>query len=370
MTVFKNYFKIIKSHSKSLLLYTIIFLAIMFFSTSSSENYDYSEIKADIYLKDLANTESSKALASYLEKKTNVEDIEDDLAEDSLFYEKISAIVVIPKDFDKTQKVEYRSAPQDSYGMLVKHHVNQFLNQMNFYKKAGFSEKDAIENANKDLDKKVSVKMYSGYNKEGNNTPSFYFNFMNYPIMAQIILIVSTIMLVYKEKTLFYRNHVSPVTRTSQNLQLILGHIVASLVLRLFYVIIFFPLTQSSFADKHIQLMILNSFVFTISVVCMSVLIANLAKSGQSLSRIMNIVALGSSFLSGAFVPQAFLGKTALSIARFLPSYYYISNNNSLINNADLASIMPNMMIMLGFSAIFIVLTLIIKPKLVYKEEN
>ena len=48
---------------------------------------------------------------------------------------------------------------------------------------------------------------------------------------------------------------------------------------------------------------------------------------------VMNIFALGSSFLTGVFVPQEILSKNALLLARVFPSFYYVANNNMIAND-------------------------------------
>lgn len=367
MTVFKNYFKIAKAHRKALLLYAGIFFLILIFSLSGSNESnvgDYSSLKVDIYLKDESNTDLSKALYDHLDKNCNVIEMDENLIEDSLFYGEISSIVIIPKDFDKTQKVEYKSSPKDIRGMLVENHINQFLNQVNFYENAGFERSIAIENTNKDLSKKVKVIKDNNDNVKSNEASSFYFNFLNYPLMAQIILIVSTIMLVYKKESLYKRNFISPVGKSSQSLQLSLGHIVSGIIIWLVYIILYLLIYKESLSSNLVRLLVLNSFVFTISIVCMSVFISNIAKNENSLNGIMNVVALGSSFLSGAFVPQELLSETSLRLARIFPSYYYITNNNMLIKSPELATSARNMLIMLGFSAVFIILSIVIKPRI------
>lgn len=127
--------------------------------------------------------------------------------------------------------------------------------------------------------------------------------------------------------------------------------------------ILFYLLYKKSPSQIHIRLMMINSFVFTICTVTMAVFISKIAKSENSMQGIMNVVALGSSFLSGAFVPQEMLGNTALLLAKFLPSYYYIKNNNDIIINPSISTILSNTLIMIAFSFLFVILTILVKEK-------
>lgn len=89
---------------------------------------------------------------------------------------------------------------------------------------------------------------------------------------------------------------------------------------------------------------ILNSFIFTICATTMSFFIGNLITNKNAVNGIVNVVALGSSFLCGAFVPMRWLPDSVLKIAHVLPSYYYISNNETVatlevFNSATLAPV-------------------------------
>ena len=50
----------------------------------------------------------------------------------------------------------------------------------------------------------------------------------------------------------------------------------------------------------------------------------------NALNFVANIVALGSSFLCGIFVPLWLMGDFVKNIAQFLPAYWYTVNNNMI----------------------------------------
>ena len=364
MRVFKNYFKIAKAHKVAIILYTVIFIAIMSFSTKSDDtNNIYTNVRPDIYVKDEANTDLSRGLYSYLEKKAVIKEMDESVVEDKLFYQMISASLVIEKDFDKSKNVNFKSAPNDMYGMTIKELVNQYLSQVNAYKIAGFKDKDAIKYTNEDLEKRVDVEIKSGSKIGREDNSKFYFNFINYLILSQVLLIVSTIVNVYKKKSTAMRNAVSPMAKSRMNLELILGHVVTGLVVWALYIILYLVLYKYDFSATHTNLMMVNSFFFTISVVTMAVLISSLVKNQNAIQGIMQIVSLGSSFLCGAFVPQDLLSKTALTLGKIFPSYYYIKNNEMLIENPNISTILPNIGIMLAFSLVFVLISMGMKTK-------
>lgn len=363
MRVFKNYFKIAWAHKTSILLYTIIFLVIMSFATKSTKQTDYKSVDVSIYVQDKANTKLSKSLYDYLDKNTKIVKMDESIVEDKLFYNIISAAIVIPEDFDNTKKVQYKIAPDNIYATDIKEKINIYLSQVNSYEKGGFTEDEAIKNANDDLNKKFDVSIKKGLRDKRRDTSNSYFNFLNYLLLAQVILIVSTIVKVNKKQSILMRNNVSACPRSRINMEMMLGHIVTGIVLWVIYMILFCVMYKYDFKQTHVNLMMLNSFVFTISVVSMAVMIANLIKDSNTVQGVMNVVSLGSSFLCGAFVPQELLGKTALTIGRIFPGFYYIQNNNILMESPQISKILPNMMIILGFSVVFIIISVLAKPK-------
>ncbi len=363
MTVFKNYFKIVKGHMKVILIYSLFFLLLVAFSNNLDKDTQYKSVDVDIYVKDKANTKLSKALYEYLDENANIVEMRDDLVDDNLFYEVIKAVVIIPSDFDNSRQVSYKTAPKSMYGMEIEYKLNQFISKVNTYENAGFTESRAIEAANKDLSKKLEVSLNNKAALETDDDSNFYFNFLNYMIMAQVILIISTIVAVYQKESLAQRNAVSPVPASKQSLQLTLGHIAVGLCIWLSYMLVFAILWRGSIGKKHVNLLMLNSFFFTISVVTMAVFISHLVKNNNAREGIMNVISLGSSFLAGAFVPQEMLGKTALTLARVLPSYYYISNNNLITQAPSLSAILPNIYIMCGFSLAFIALAMLTRRR-------
>lgn len=365
MQVFKNYFKILKDHWFSIGLYSFIFIGVLLFSTQTDKTSEvYDSVIVGISVKDEDNSELSKALYSYLDDTCNVVEIEDDLIDDKLFYQYISASVTIPNDFQNTKEIIFKSAPKDVYGMSIKEKINSYLSQVSSYEKVGFSQTEAIEFTKKDLAKRVDVSLRNKKTHSVDKKSRFYFNFYNYSIMAQLILIVSTLTLTYKDEDIFKRNAIAPISKNRQSLELYLGHIVAGLAFWSIYMILYMVLNKKGPGTYYVRLMMVNSLIFTLTTVAMAIFIAKLTKTGQEMSAIMNIVSLGSSFLSGAFVPQDLLGPLAKTVGKILPSYYYVSNNNLLAAGGNIGLYRTNILVMLGFALGFIVLALSIKENL------
>lgn len=82
----------------------------------------------------------------------------------------------------------------------------------------------------------------------------------------------------------------------------------------------------------------------------------------------IQVVSLGSSFLAGAFVPQALLGDAVLSFARILPSYWYVKANDSLVELAtytfeDLRPVLLSIAVVFGFAVALYVVTQVVASR-------
>lgn len=118
----------------------------------------------------------------------------------------------------------------------------------------------------------------------------------------------------------------------------------------------------------HGLIYLINSFIFTICTTALAFLIGNFLNNKDAINGIVNVVALGSSFLCGAFVPQSMLGSSVLKIAHLLPTYYYIKNNELLttievFNFETLKPLIINMFIIVIFAIIFMIFTNILSKK-------
>ena len=368
MIVFKNYFKILKSHKKSILLYTIIFLVLMFiFAESGDPVNKYTSTKLPIYVKDESNSEVSKAVVDFIDKNHILVDIDEDLLDDKLFYEEIVCAVSIPEDFEEKRTLKFKEVYNDSFTLFAKNDLNSFLNQIETFEKAGFTTSEAIKNTKENFDKDIDVRVNSISKNYKKDSP-YYFQMMAYVIMSQIILIVGTINLSYNKENTKKRNLISPMKKSRQDLELILGHIVSGFAIWLVYVLLYCVYFKDFTFSRQIVQMMANALLFTGTIVCFAVFISKLVKNENAITGIMNVFSLGSSFLTGIFVPQELLGNLAIKIGKIFPAFYYVSNIKSIQSQSNYSFINTNTMVLIGFSIAFIVLTVLTKTNLVKRK--
>lgn len=372
MTVFKNYFRVAKTFLPMIMIYTIIFAAIATItSTSGTQNdnvYQANETNIALINRD-QDTKLTTAFLQYIKDNAHYVKLNDNENEmrDALFFRKVDYIMIIPQNFTKdflnnqNVKIKTMEVPDSYTSIYSKTLMNRYLNTAQFYLKADISLDDMVNSIQKDLNTHCHIEMNAhDSNSQVEKATSFY-NFSNYTLQAIAIVVIAMVMLSFHEEKVKRRNLVSAVPYKSFNRQLLLANIVTALGIWLLYVTISIILYQETMLTYHGLLLIANSFVFMIYILTFSFFLTTIIHQKKIIDGISTVVGLGTSFIAGAFVPQQFLADFVLNIAKFTPSYWYISNNNKIANISSfsyesLQPIMINMAIILGFALLFYVL--------------
>ena len=127
----------------------------------------------------------------------------------------------------------------------------------------------------------------------------------------------------FKNRNIKRRNLISSISYRKINNSLFLGNVCIMIIVWMIYVIMSFFLYGSAMLEPAGLLLILNSFVFSMTVLSIGFLIGNLVKSREAINGIVNVIALGSSFICGAFVPQQFLRRFCPWNGKIPPSYWF-----------------------------------------------
>lgn len=372
MRVFKNYLKVAKSFLPIILIYTLIFVGIATIASTSgsSQGTDFEASKAKIALvNNDQDTEFIKLLRQYVQDNAEYIELDNDeeSMRDALFFRKVDYIMIVPQDFthqfmnNQDVKIKTMDVP-DSYGAKYSQTLmNKYLNTVKLYLNAHISEKDIAENEKKDLAIHTEVTMLNEKSNEQITDVAQFYNFANYTFLAIIIVVISMVMIAFYEDKIKRRHLVSCLPYKNINNQLLLGNIVTSLGVWLLYVMLSICLYGSVMFTTAGLLMILNSFVFVIFVLVFSFFVTSLTHNRELISGISTVAGLGTSFIAGAFVPQALLAPFVLNLAKFTPSYWYISNNNEIAQMTsfsfeNLQAVFVNMGVMIIFTIGFYIL--------------
>lgn len=375
MTVFKKYLKIANTYTFLIIIYTAIFLGLAIFVgtyNNSSTEYERIDVKVAIINRD-QNTNLIKGLKEYVKNSGELIDLPDkeEKLRDALFYRSVDYIMIIPENYTsdfingKNVKIETMDLPDSYNSIYSKNLLNKYLNTANLYLKAGINDENLTKLIKEDLSKDIEVSMLDKQNEVDFTMVATYYNFSNYMLITITMVIVTMIMVSFNEEKIKRRNLISPVSYKSMNRQLLLGNYTVGLAIWLLYVVFSFILYSKAMFTMNGLLLIINSLALMIFIQAFSFMIAKFTSNREILSGVGNVFGLGSSFICGAFVPQSMLSPFVLSLAKFLPSYWFIKANNEIIKLTDFSFesikvILFDMLIICGFTLLIYIATQII----------
>lgn len=380
MQVFKACLIILKKNLVSMAIYLGIFLVFVVLITVSYTRSDPSDFTASRPRTALINEDTgnllSDHLAAYITAHTQLVDIEPDAdkLQDALFFRQIVYVVRIPTGFgeaylegDSNATLIRTSLPDSFQGTYTDQLIERYLNAISRYRTV--SPDRTLDSILADVDEDMAISstvtLQPGSSQNPFEPMIYYFTFLAYSLIAVMILGVTSLMLSFQSKDMKKRNTASPLPLMKFNLQLLLGNLVFAVIAWLFLSLTSLFLFGGYDNLSGWLLLILNTFIFSLTCLSMSFLISQFIKSRAVQQATANVFALGTCFISGVFVPQEMLGDQVLAVASFTPTYWYIKGVR-LIQHFDriplnqINSFTQAILIQLGFMLTFAIVALVV----------
>lgn len=377
MTVFKTFLKVLNKCKLPIIMYTVFLIFFGGFNMQTSENNtNFVAEKPDVLI---INKDEEKGITKnfvdYIKNNSNIINIENDEEKinDALFYRDVNYIIYIPENYREeflkgnNPEIEIKSTGDysASYTEML---LSRYIKIANTYVKNVESEEELINKINETLSKEAKIEISSKLDTDNLSKACFFYNFTNYSILAGLVYVICLILSSFKKENIQKRTIISSMNYKKINRKLLLSSSLVAVGLWLSYVVLSFILVGNVMFTMHGMMYIANSFIFSICALTIAFFIGNLITNKNAINGIINVVALGSSFLCGAFVPMEWLPDSVLKIAHILPSYYYISTNEMLkqleVFNLDtMKPIIINMGAIVIFTVGFIIITNVISRR-------
>lgn len=389
MIVFKTFWRIMKRYWWIVFIYVAILTSLSVINLKTAPVADFVDTKPEITIvsqdsSDLATKPFTKNFLNYLSKNTKIVNLKESETTDALFYQEISMILYLPKDLESKilsgQKVtlDYRTSGNYTAELsknLIKRYFElqrtEILESKNSSKEqSNIPSEDSekiISNLNQRLDQSPTVRLAS---KNATNLSKIaaFFNFASYTIMAIILYVTCFINASFNKSSVKKRTMVSSLHLKKYNFSLLLANsIFAFSVFALLTTLSFFVLGNIVLTPFFI-FEILNILLYTLAALTLAELVSTFNLSRDAVSGVVNLLSLAPAFLSGAFVPTYFLPSFVLTIAHIFPTYWFIDTNNKIttlteFNFNSFLTILPNLLVLVLFSIIFIVANLVLSKK-------
>ena len=389
MIVFKTFWRIMKRYWWIVFIYVAILTSLSVINLKTAPVTDFVDTKPEITIvsqdsSDLATKPFTKNFLNYLSKNTMIIDLKESETTDALLYQKISMILYLPEDLElkilSGQKIilDYRTSGNYTAELsknLIKRYFElqrtEILESKNSSKEqSNILSKDSekiISSLNQRLDQSPTVRLASKNATNLSKTAAF-FNFASYTIMAIILYVTCFINASFNKSSVKKRTMISSLHLKKYNFSLLLANsIFAFSVFALLTTLSFFVLGNIVLTPFFI-FEILNILLYTLAALTLAELVSTFNLSRDAVSGVVNLLSLAPAFLSGAFVPTYFLPSFVLTIAHIFPTYWFIDTNNKIttmteFNFSSFLTILPNLLVLVLFSIIFIAANLVLSKK-------
>lgn len=376
MTVFSTIFKILNKLKGMLILYTVILISITALNQTSKSVTQFEESKPDLLIvnNDVENSVTS-GLIAYLEKHCRIKDLDvsdQEKLSDAIFYRDVNYILYIPENYGKDlienqePTLEYKSTG-DEYASYCQMMIEKYIKTVTIYKDY-YEGTELAEKVGEVVDGDTTVVLKTSLDTSSLSSMTRYFNFLNYALLAGCVYCISMILASLKEENVRKRTLISSFHYKKYNRIVLASLSLVILAMWLMYMLLALILFKNQMTTSNGIAYMLNSLVFALCSLSIGFLIGNLTQNKNAIGGIVNVVALGTSFLGGCFVPFDYMPDYVIQLAHMLPTYYFVKNNETIktmemFEGDLLRSLLVNGGIVVAFALLFIMLTNYISKK-------
>lgn len=369
MPVFKTYMKVVKKNLFMALIYTGIFVLLVFmFSNTAEPAVKFEDVRLGVCVIDEDNTQASKALTDYIASTNELVDIENNKDEilDALYYTRADYVLTIKNGFEEkigageTDNLLTNYQLPDSYdGIFLDNKINHYISTLSAYALTESDISSAIAKTAETLSEKteVIVETFSEGKTESGDyiyKLAFFFTYLPYGLISVLISVLTVVLIKMNGKEISARTNSSSTPALSQTMQILLGSLVLVLAVWLVFMVVGVVINGGMYTGKA-WFAVLNGFIFTLVSAGIAILTATLTNEARYVAMIANVVPLAMSFLCGIFVEQSLLGENVLAVSRFLPAYWYIKASDMLAFTTEATFDSAEFMSCLGIEALFAV---------------
>lgn len=358
-----NTIKVTFRNKANFIVYIILPVASILFLMNIMGGDGSSKVRMGIVNKD--NSILSENMVKYLEGTGRFENIpikEDEISE-KVVNKKVDLAIIIPENFEESiynnnyKAVRISSIKGSEVTGWVENYTNLYIRNLLDISKAANGNREVFKEVYSKYEKgELSLKVEKLQDRSLNKGITQQgFGFF---IMFLMISSTLTANLVLKEKKerVYQRICSTPV---SQKVYL-LGNVVASLFIITIQIILAMLAVKSILKiDTYIPAyqLFLVLFTFGIVIIGFTMLIVAFARSSAEAGNLSTLIITPTCMLGGCLWPASFMPEKLQKIGNFIPQKWAIDAIAKLQEGSSLGDIGLNMVILLGFSVLFFVVS-------------
>lgn len=383
MRVFNLYWKIFRSYLGVIFVYVGIFLLIGIAVTSSNssvqDSFDETKIKISLNNLDEGSTLST-GLLGYLENYSEIVELDDEDIKDALYFRRIQVIITIPENFEeeflagKSNLIMQEKIESTMTTVALDQAINKYLNYVRVYiNQTNYSLDEVLPLVKNVLENEAEAQTTSELS-DLLDFSGFYYKTLSYVIISVTLTVVGLITISFRKLEVRRRLFTSPYPQRKINLEMILGNFIFTVFLVILLCAVSLILYKEALLNLNGILLVINTLIFAIAALSMAYFFSLLISREQVLSGFNNVFSLGTSFITGAFVPQALLGSGMLTLAHIFPNYYFVYNVDLITSSTNLSNVILNKVylyygIQLLFAGVFIIASILVSKKQTKSEK-
>lgn len=367
MQVYNTFMKIVKKQLNSCIIYLVIFLvlATLLANMGWEQRGDYKNYECKLAIFDMDQTKESEKLAEYLAKNNEIVEVKNDLKsiEEQLYFEEIDYVLYIEEGFAKTGSLSNIKRPGSNTGVLMDNQIDSYLQSMKVLMENGYSTQDAYEITEEALSEEGLVKLQG---KNTSNKPKTYYYYLYIPYVMLMMMFsgLGPVLVAFNRREVSDRVNISATSMRTRNMQLVAGIVTFAAAIWGIFVALSFLIYGKHVTSDNMGLNILNAFVFTVVSMGLVSIIGNFNLAPDKISMISNIFGLGMSFLGGVFVPMEIFGAGLMSVAKFLPTYWYVVAQDKMIEGAATTEVLSCIGVEALFAVVFVAIGMLVSKRM------
>ena len=364
------------------IMYLAIFFSVamvMQFAAGKSEDSLFETASIDLGVVNEDGGTLAQGLVDYLSGIHHVVLMDNDpeQLQENLFYRNVEYILQIPADFYETcmvngESLKVTKVPGSYSSFYVDQQISSYLNSIQTYLAAGFSQEEAIQAVKEETHEPVTKLTFDSGTSD-TSPYTYYFRYIPYLFLGALCYTMGYILMAFKKGDIQKRMEASAISVRRQSVEGLLATGMIGVVLWLIgFLGVTFMYGSRFWQSGLCVYYILNTFTMLVAALSLSYLIGMFITNSNLLSGVANLVSLAMCFLCGVFVPMDVMDKSVLKFAQFLPVYWYEQVNEILSRHHTLSpellgKVGMGMGIQLLFAAAFISLILVVSR---YRKEG
>ena len=350
MTVFKGYLLVMKTNLPIIFLYFVITTGITIGisgALKSTPTQNFEATKLNVGIVDEDGSELAKGLANYIQQihDTTILKNDDSVVRENLFYNNVEYVMYIPSDFEKLslkegQPIKIVSQPDVYSTFYIEQRIDEFINGISVYQASGYSNDVAIKLL---LDKGKTEAEVNILDMNGNAGKregySYMLEYLPYLFITAICSSLSVVIAVFNNKEIKRKMLSSPISLRRQNLEQLAAFLILGCGFLLASLLIMTGFYKMAFWNSaNLRYFLGNIICFLIVSLALAFGVGVLMKNNGVITNITTVLSLVLCFLGGVFVPISLLGDGVKKVGKFLPTYWYETNLQILLERTNMTA--------------------------------